>query len=117
MNTPNQWKVVESPHRLEVVGGVGGGTVCIGSTALSFKPHRQGSHRGEKMVYRAFTADDRLKAHLLAAAPDLLAALKGILAARPELWGDSVVNGRTVLTIDEDAAFAADAAIAKAEGR
>jgi hypothetical protein len=48
---------------------------------------------------------------------ELLAALKGILAARPELWGDQVVNGRTVLSIDASAADAADAAIAKAEGR
>ena len=47
----------------------------------------------------------------------LLAALKGILAGRPELWGDSVVNGRLALKIDEEAVDAADAAIAKAEGR
>lgn len=62
---------------------------------------------------------DQLKAQraVLAAAADLLAALKGILTARPELWGDQVVDGRTVLTIDADAADAADRAIAKAEGR
>ena len=48
---------------------------------------------------------------------ELLAALKALLAERPELWGDEVVNGITDFPIDEAALFAADAAIAKAEGQ
>lgn len=77
---------------------------------------------GFYLVYRegespsAYVAD-REDARLFAAAPDLLKALKAILAERPELWGDYVYGGVTDFPISEDALFAADEAIAKAEGR
>jgi hypothetical protein len=48
------------------------GTENIGSTTLKFRPRRQGSHRGETMVYCPFTDEDRAKARLIAAAPELL---------------------------------------------
>lgn len=47
---------------------------------------------------------------------DLLAALKAILAERPELWGDFVHDGVTDFPISEDALFAADEAIKKVVG-
>ncbi len=57
-------------------------------------------------------------AHLIAAAPDLLKALKELLATLPDNWGDGVQDGvirpMCLLADDVDDAFAA---IAKAEGQ
>lgn len=51
------------------------------------------------------------------AAPELLAALKMFLERLPECWGDEVRGGTLPLIVHEDAVYAAEAAIAKAEGR
>jgi hypothetical protein len=98
-------------------GRPGGGVVTIGSTGLTFRPHRTGGHRGETMRYRPFSADDRLKAQLLAAAPELLAAL---VLCRSCLNEEIIAAGdldHPTIRAHAKAAEQADAAIAKAEGR
>jgi hypothetical protein len=113
-----KWSLVEEPFRLSVVNAmVPGGTICVGSTSLTFRPHRQGSHRGQKMVYRRFNDEDRANARLIAAAPELLAAL--ILcrnAINEEVIAAGDVSHPTIRR-HAKAAEQADAAIAKAEGR
>lgn len=71
-----------------------------------------------EIAAKHFTPEEvEANARLIAAAPDLLAALKAILEGRPELWGDDVHDGITDFPIEEAALFAADEAIKKAEGQ
>lgn len=61
-------------------GQPSGIALSIGSRALSFVPHRTGSRRGEKMVYRDFTPEDMEIARLITASPELLDAAKFALS-------------------------------------
>jgi len=116
--TITRWHLVEATHRLSLNadynGRPGGGHVTIGSTALTFRPHRQGSHRGETMVYRPFSADDRLKAALIAAAPELLAANVELNEAVELYLAAPSIDGMNRLTA---ALRVARDVCAKAEGR
>lgn len=108
-NRQGPWHLVEAgPSILRVHfsladGQESGVALSIGSTALQFRASRQGSHRGETMVYRPFSESDRANGRLIAAAPELLAALKDILA----------ISEIPACATREKAV----AAIAKAEGR
>jgi hypothetical protein len=56
-------------------------------------------------------------AKVLAAAPDLLAMCKRLIADLPELWGDLVQDGYIRLQVSADDIEATLTAITKAEGR
>lgn len=91
--------------------------VRVGATSLIFKPQSRGSHRGERRTYFAFTDEARAKAHLLAAAPQMLAALE---AARPFLLYQ-MMKAQDALDIELhrracDSVNAIDAVIAAARG-
>jgi hypothetical protein len=101
------WHLVQAGHELRIhpdfQGRPAGVALSIGSRALVFLAPRSGSHRGEKMVYREFRAEDIARARLIAAAPDLLDACKLTIEAG---YHDEASRA---------AVFAAQAAIAKAE--
>jgi hypothetical protein len=87
-----RWRLVErvgprgtavAMHVVEelAVGRPAGVPVSIGGVALTFRPRRTGARRGETVCYRDFTAADRRKAALVAAAPRLAEALELLAAA------------------------------------
>jgi hypothetical protein len=110
---PGPWHLIEQGSVIDICrdfNGRASGNIVVGSTTVRFRAPRQGSHRGETMVYRPFSDEDRATARLIAAAPELLAVLKkaqyylvGITSP-----GMDWLNGILVEV---------DAAIAKAEGR
>lgn len=81
--TPERLHLVESAKELRIhddcEGMPAGVAARIGSTALSFKAPRTGSHRGEKMRYGNFSKDDRDLALLFVASPKLFAACERAL--------------------------------------
>jgi len=126
-HTPGPWHLVEGHLSGELrihpdLGGKPAGVaLAIGSRAMSFIPHRTGSHRGEKMRYGKFSETDKANANLIAAAPELLEALYGIARyTRSEVpggcWCSPEYSARNPISHGEACTFAR-AAIAKAAGR
>jgi hypothetical protein len=121
-HTPGPWHVIEDGPIIRIHfslpdGRQSGSAVTIGSTALQFRAPRQGSHRGEKMVYRPFADHDRADALLIAAAPELLAALR---LCRSALNEEIIAAGdldHPTIRAHAEICERADAVIARAEGR
>lgn len=114
-HTPGPWYLVEQNNEIRIYsdwnGRRGGVALSIGSVALSFRPRRQGSHRGEKMVYRPFSEQDRADARLIAAAPELLAFANKIAHLMPTREPE-----QTTTSVIDIAIYEARHLVAKAEG-
>jgi hypothetical protein len=113
-HTRGPWHLVEEGSIIRVHfslpdGRQSGVAVTIGSTAFQFRAPRQGSHRGETMVYRPFAEHDRANARLIAAAPDLLQLVREAFEHFTDQQPAAVIDLR-------DWVRAAAAALAKADG-
>ncbi len=82
---------------------------------------RVANERDETVATTGCDVDHRSEweanARLIASAPELLAALKGLIESLPDNWGDKVIDGVLTLHVGVDDVDDALAAIAKAEGR
>lgn len=112
-----RWHLTSTPRELRISqdfdGKPDGVALSIGSTALSFRPRRSGSRRGETMRYHEFSHEDKALAHLLAAAPDLYEALAAIVDACDRAGKDDDLS--IVDTITDEMEATARAALSKAQ--
>lgn len=111
-HTPGPWLMADKPSSVvgwPVVQQGTGRAICT----LNYIQHTQIDPKvpGD----RAFNAESRANGQVIEASPDLLAACKLLLKARvPHPSGDGYAYGLGVL---HEACVAAEAAIAKAEGK
>lgn len=102
-STPGPWRIEPA------VPGEASGTHVFAANP--------GGSAGDFVTIADFV-DNEANARLIAAAPELLAALKTLLSVLPDNWGDAIKDGVLpafhLLAEDMDSALAA---IAKAEGR
>lgn len=101
--TPGPWFVIDIP----------GGDSLVAADTPKGQAELVTVHREAEYVKRL---PAEANAALIAAAPELLAAVEALVSGLPELWGDQVHSGRLVFSVDEDAVQATFDAIAKAKG-
>lgn len=105
--TPGPWDFVAED-------GLG----CFVYTTAKARPEGRATDDDDiaSVTWRGTHPESVANARLIASSPRLLEALRGLIRALPESWGDFVTNGRIRLELEEADVDAAIAAIREAEG-
>ena len=112
-HTPGPWRVLITSGWIQTIGDpYGHGSMHIAD--VRGWGHLTGRGGGCAFSEEKAVAIQEANARLIAAAPDLLAALRELLQLSDN-WGDEIRDGALTLHVAVDAVDAALAAIAKAE--
>jgi hypothetical protein len=113
-HTPGPWKVNDVLPRLSYIKEFRG---------RNWREVDAGEHYSAVVVFSAPLSGDtavpevEANARLIAAAPDLLAAVRAIAEEVPPMWGDDVRDGYVSLRLPEGHIDTLFMALARAEGR